>query len=136
MDGKHHLNNKENNSPAVNKEKRLSNVCTQCNGQLSFGRRILATKKDLQMRRIFSSTTRGKQIMGRHNCEVSLKDSNGLLVGKGILLSKIQIGDDVGGFILFPHQVVVRIVEVYPCGKQKQNEDGQVLRKCIGQIVR
>ena len=87
------------------------------------------------MKRNFSSTARGKQIMGWHNCEVSLKNSNGLLVGKGILLFEIQTGDDVGGLILFPHQVAVRITEVYPCGKKKQNEDGQVLKKCIGQIV-
>ena len=35
-----------------------------------------------------------------------------------------------------PHQVAVCIVEVYPCGQKKKNEDGQVLRKCLGQIVR
>ena len=27
-------------------------------------------------------------------------------------------------------------MEVYTCGKQKQYEDGQLLRKCLGQIVR
>ena len=103
MDGEHHLNEKKNNCPAVKKGRRVSDDRSPCNGQLSFGRRILATKKDLWMRRNISSNARGKQIMGWHNCEVSLKNNNGVLVEKGILLSEIQTGDDVVGLILFPH---------------------------------
>ena len=37
---------------------------------------------------------------------------------------------------MFPHQVVVRIEEVYASGHQKENEDGQVLKECIGQTAR
>ena len=62
--------------------------------------------------------------MGQRNCKVSLKDRSGLLVGKGLLLSEIQTGNDVGGLTLFPHQLAVRIVEVYTCGTEKQTEDG------------
>ena len=72
----------------------------------------------------------------QQNCEVSLKDRSGLVVGKGILLSEIQTGDDVRGLSLFPHQVAIRIVEVYICGKEKHIEDGQVLKTCLGEIVR
>ena len=67
---------------------------------------------------------------------MSLKDGKGLIVGKGILLSEVQTGDDVTGLILFPHQVAVRIEEVYGCGHQKKNEDGQLLTESIGQTVR
>ena len=63
---------------------------------------------------------------------MSLKDGNGLVVGKGILLSKVQTRDDVAGLNLFPHQVAVCIEEVYGSGHQKENEDGQLLRECIG----
>ena len=71
-------------SPDVKLGRGVSTVPTQCNG-----RRILATKKDLRMRRNISCTGRGKQSMGQQNCEVSLKDKSGLLVGKGLLLSEI-----------------------------------------------
>ena len=67
---------------------------------------------------------------------MSLKDKNGLVVGKGILLSEKQTGDDVGGLNLFPHQVAVRIVAVCTCANEKQTEDGQVLNTCLGEIVR
>ena len=52
------------------------------------------------------------------------------------MLSEIQTGNDVGGLSLFPHQVAVRIVEVFTCANQKQIEDGQVLKTCLGKIVR
>ena len=49
--------------------------------------------------------------------------------------SKLQIGDDVAELILFFHQVAVRVMEVYACGVHESNEDGQVLRQYIGQIL-
>ena len=67
---------------------------------------------------------------------MSLKDGKGLVVGKGILLSEVQTRDDVVGLILFLHQVALCIEEVYGSGHQKENEDGQLLRDCIGQTVR
>ena len=67
---------------------------------------------------------------------MSLKDGKGLVVGKGILLFEVQTGDDVVGPILFPYQIAVHIEEVYGSVHQKQNEDGQLLRDCIGQKVR
>ena len=59
-----------------------------------------------------------------------------MVVRRGIVQSKLQIGDDVDGLILFLHQVAVRVMEVYGSGVQKTNEDGQVLRECIEQILR
>ena len=50
--------------------------------------------------------------------------------------SELQTGDDVGGLILFLHQVAVRVMEVYACGVRESNEDGQILGQCIGQILR
>ena len=58
-----------------------------------------------------------------------------MVVGREILESELQIGDDVDGLILFPHQVAVRVMDVYASGVQKCYEDGQVLRECIGQIL-
>ena len=124
MEGKHRLNNKESNSPDVKQGRGVSTVPTQCNGQLSFGRRILATKKDLHIRTNISCMGRGEQRMRQQNCEVSLKDRSGLVIGTGILLSEIQTGDDVGGLSRFPHQVAVHIVEVFTCVNKKQIEDG------------
>ena len=135
MEGKHQLNNKESNSPDVTQGRGVSTIPTQWNGQLSFGRRILATKKELRIRTKISCMARGEQKMRQQNCEVSLKDRSGLVVEKGILLSEIQTGEDVGGLSLFPHQVAVRIVEVFTCGNENETEDGQVLKTCVGEIV-
>ena len=88
--------------------------------------------KRLELGGIFHSSVQGKQISGRQNNQVSLKDGKELVVGKGILLSEVQTEDDVAGLILFPHQVAVRIEEVYGSGHQKQNEDGQLLGEYIG----
>ena len=49
--------------------------------------------------------------------------------------SGLHTGDDVGGLILFPHQVAVQVMEVYACGVNEKNEDDQILRQCIGQIL-
>ena len=65
-----------------------------------------------------------------------MKDGKEMVVGKGVLLSEVQTGDNVTGLILFPHQVAVRIDEVYGSGYQTEHEDGQLLRECIGQTVR
>ena len=76
------------------------------------------------------------QINGRQNKHVSLKDGIGLVVGKGILLYKVQTRDDVAGLILFPHQVAIRIEEVCGSGYEQYNDNGQLLRDCIGQTMR
>ena len=57
-------------------------------------------------------------------------------VGRGVLESQLQTGDDVVGLVLFPHQVAVRVIEVNACGGHGSTEDGQELRECIGEIVR
>ena len=50
---------------------------------------------------------------------MNLKDANGFLLGKEIVDFEVQIGDDVVGLIFFPCQVLVCILEIYPCGIQK-----------------
>ena len=136
MDGNYDVNEKENNSPSERRGRTISDVRGPCNGQLSIGRRVLATRKDVGIGRNSPSTTKQKQINRRQNKQVRLKDGKGLVVGKGILLSDIQTGDDVAGLILFPHEVAVRIEEVRGSGYEKYNDDGQLLRDCIGQIMR
>ena len=59
-----------------------------------------------------------------------------MLVGRGVLESQLQIGDDVVRLVIFPHQVAVRVTEVYACGVHESTKDGRVLRECIGEIVR
>ena len=39
--------------------------------------------------------------------DVKLKDATGLVVGRGIVESELQTEDDIGGLILFPHQVTI-----------------------------
>ena len=95
----------------------------------------MASRQEVGTGRNFPCTAQQKQIVGLQNNQVSLKDGNGIVVGREILLSKVQSGDDVTGLILFPHQVAVCIKEVYASGHREQNEDGQLLRECIGQIV-
>ena len=118
MDGYYHVNNKENNSPSEQRRRKICDVCNPCNGQVSIGRRILASRQKVGIGRNFSSTAKGKQSSGQQNNQVSLKDGKGLVIGKGILLSEVQTEDDVAGLILFPHQVVVCIEEVYGSGHQ------------------
>ena len=107
MDGNYDVNEKENSSPSERRGRTISDVRSPCNGQLSIGRRVLATRKDIGIGRNSPSTTTRKQINGQQNKQVSLKDGNGLVVGKGILLSEVQIGDNVAGLLLFPHQVAI-----------------------------
>ena len=59
-----------------------------------------------------------------------------MLVGRGVLESELQIGDDVAGLVIFPHQIAVQVTEVYACGVHESTKDGQVLREYIGDIVR
>ena len=136
MDGNYHVNEKENNSPSERRGRTISDVRGPLNGQLSIGQRVLATRKDVGIGRNSPSTTKRKQINGWQNKQVSLKDGNGLVVGKGILLSEVQTGDNVAGLILFPHQVAIRIQEVCGSGYEQHNDDGQLLQDCIEQTVR
>ena len=136
MDGNNHVNDKENNSPFQQKEKKICDVRGPCNGKVSIGRRILASRQEVWIGRNFPSIAQQEHIVRRQNNQVSLKDGKGLVVGRRIIVSEVQTEDDVAGLILFPHQVAVCIEEVYASGHQKQNEDGQLLRECIGQTVR
>ena len=101
MDGNYHVNEKENNSPSERRGRTISDVRGPLNGQLSIGRRVLATRKDVGIGRNSPSTTKRKQINGRQNKQVSLKDGNGLVVGKGILFLKYRLGTMWQGLFYF-----------------------------------
>ena len=47
---------------------------------------------------------------------MSMKDGKEFVLGKRIFLSEVQTREDVARLILFPHQVPVCILEVYPSG--------------------
>ena len=136
MDGGNHVNNKENKAPSEQRGRTISVVRGPCNGQVSIGRRILASKQEVGIGRNFPCIAQRKEIVRHQHNQVSLKDGKGLVVGRGTLLSEVQTGDDVRGLILFPHQVAVHIKEVYASGQQKENEDGQVLKECNGETLR
>ena len=101
MDGNYDVNEKENSSPSERRGRTISDVCGPCNGQLSIGRRVLATRKDFGIGSNSPSTTTRKQINGRQKKQVSLKDGNGLVVGKGILLFEVQTGMTLQGLFYF-----------------------------------
>ena len=87
--------------------------------QVSFGRRIVASKyKKCAQTTIPSSSicTQNNKINIR---DVQLKDSTRMVVEIGIVEFELQIGDDVDRLILFPHQVAVRVMDVYASGVQK-----------------
>ena len=57
-------------------------------------------------------------------------------VGRGDLESQPRPGVDVARLVLFLHQVAIQVMEVTADRGHESTEDGQVLRKCIGEIVR
>ena len=122
MDGGNHINDKENKSPSKQRGWTGSDVCGPCNGQVSIGRQILASKQEVGIGRNFPCIAPRKEFVRRQHNQVSLIDGKGLDVGKGTLLSEVQTRDDVGGLILFPHQVAVRIEEVYASGQLKKTK--------------
>jgi hypothetical protein len=67
---------------------------------------------------------------------VHLKDGNGTVIGRRILETQIHVGNNVGGSILFPHQCVVRILEIHTTRLDDRNEDSESMVDCIGQIIR
>ena len=136
MDGHYDGHDKENNSPSKQKRSKFCDVRGPCNGQLSIGRRVLASRQEVRIGRNLHATGKGQKLSARQNNQVTLKDGKGFIVGKGTLLSEVQTGDDVTGLILFPHQIAIRIEEVYGSGYEKENEDGQLLTESIGQTVR
>ena len=105
-------------------------------GQLSCGRRILASKYQRSGRPTTSTSSVWRENHTQSRTEVHLKEIIGMRVGKGVLESKMKTGDDVAGLVLFSHHIAVQVMEVYACGGHESTEDGQVLRDCIGKIVR
>ena len=105
-------------------------------GQVYCGRRIMASKYQHRAQTTIPSSSICRENSKQNSTKVYLKDSTGLVVGRGIVESQVQTGDDVVGLILFPHQVAVQVMDIYACGVYKSNQDCQLLRQCIGQIVK
>ena len=85
-------------------------------GQVSCGRRILASKYKNRARTTIPSSSICTQNRKTNIRNVQSKDSTGMVVRRGIVESKLQTRDDVDGLILFLHQVVVQVMEVYASG--------------------
>ena len=117
-------------------QKRTSEKGDSSFGQLSCGRRILALKYKQSGRPTISTSSVRRENHTQSRTEVHLKQSTGMRVGRGVLESQLETGNDVVGLVLFPHHVAVGVMEVYACGGHESTEDGQVLRDCIGKIVR
>ena len=56
MDGKHHLNEKKNNFPIEQSRRKFCDVGGPCSGQVSIGKRILASRQELGVGRNFLTT--------------------------------------------------------------------------------
>ena len=136
MDANEHRNDHGEDNRMRGQERRKSIKGGSLIGQVSCGTRLLASKYQERARTTIPSSSNCTQNRKTNIRDVQLKNSTGMVVGRGLVESKLQTGDDVDGLILFPHQVAVRVMEVYASGVQKTNEDGQVLRECIGQILR
>ena len=125
-----------NDTPALKHRRRTSEKGGSSFGQLSYGRRILASKYQQSGQTTIPTSSVWSKNHTQNRTEVHLEDSTGMLIGRGVVESQLQTGDDVAGLILFPHQVALRVMELYACGIHESTEDGQVLRECIGKIVR
>ena len=123
-------------TPPLQHRSRTSGKGGSSSGQLSCGRRILASKYQRSGRPTTSTSSVWRENHTQSRTEVHLKERTGMCVGRGVLESQLKTGDDVAGLVLFPHHVAVRVMEVYACGGYESTEDGQVLKDCIGEIVR
>ena len=123
-------------TPPLQNQRRKSKKFGDSFEQLSCGRRILASKYQRRGRPTISTSSIWSENPTHSIIELHLNYSNGMRVVRGILESQQQTGDDVAGFVLFPHQVAVRVTEVNAYGGHESTEDGQELRECIGEIVR
>ena len=123
-------------TPPLQHRSRTSGKGGSSSGQLSCGRRILASKYQRSGRPTTSTSSVWRENHTQSRTEVHLKERTRMRVGRGVLESQLKTRDDVAGLVLFPHHVAIRVMEVYACGGHESTEDGQVLRDCIGEIVR
>ena len=89
MDGNNHVNDKENNSPCQQRGRTSSDVSGPCNGQVSIGRRMLASRQEVGIGRNFPTTAQREHIVRRQNNQVRLKDGKGLIEGRRIIVSEV-----------------------------------------------
>ena len=68
---------------------------------------ILVSKYQHSGRIIIPTSSIQSKNHTQNRTEVHLKDSTGLLVGRGVVESQVQTGDDVARLILLPHQIAV-----------------------------
>lgn len=84
------------------------------NWQSSLRRQILASTSWKNSRDSLPLESTSTLVNVIKSLEVQLKDNNRLIIVKWIVEAHIKSGDDVAGLIIFPHQFVLYIVEVYP----------------------
>ena len=135
MDHGGYMSNKENVPPSINHVTPTREDSRGSHGQLSLGRRILASTSGNNRRNNSPLNSTKRLYKSKEHVGVHLKDGKGTVIGRGILETQIQVGDNVGGLILFPHQCAVRILEVHTTRLADKNEDGESMVDCIGQII-
>ena len=135
-DANEHANDHGYDNTARRYERQKSGIGGSHFGQVSCGRRIVASKYQQRAQSTIPSSSICTQNNKSDIKDVQLKDSTRMVVGRGIVEYELKIGDDVDKLILFPHQVAVQLTDFFASGVHKMNEDGQVLRECIGQILR
>ena len=136
MDHGEYMSNKENVPPSINHITPTREHSHGNHGQLSLGRRILASTTDHNRRNNSPLNSARRLYKSKEHVDVHLKDGNGTVIGRGILETQIQLGNKVGGLNLFPHQCAVRILEVHATRLADRSEDGESMVDCIGQIIR
>ena len=130
------MSKKENVRPSINYVTPTYQHSHGSHGKLSLGRRILASTSGHNRRNSSPLNLARRLYKSKEHVGVHLKDGNGIVIGRGILDTQIQVGDNVGGLILFFHQCAVRILEVHTTRLADRNEDGESMVDCIGEIIR
>ena len=82
--------------------KKMSEKGDSSFGQLSCGRRILALKYKQSGRPTISTSSVRRKNHTQSRIEVHLKQSTRMRVGRGVLKSQLETGNDVVGLVLFP----------------------------------
>ena len=134
MDHGKYMSNKENVPLSINHVTPTREHGRGSHGQLTLGRQMLASTSSHNRRNNFPLNLTRILYKSKEHVGVHLKDDNGTVIGRGILETRIQVADNVGGLILFPHQCAIRILEVHTTRLADRNEDGESMVDCIGRL--
>ena len=116
MDANEHTNNQGyDNTPQRHKGQKSEESASQFH-QVFCGRRILASKYEEHAQTTILSSLICTQKSKNNIRDVQLKDSTGMVVGRGIVEFELQTKDDVDRLILFLHQVAVQVMDIYASG--------------------